>query len=317
MMTLTRPSMADPSVREYLRAISRFPLLRPDQEIELGRQIRARRDLLAEPPEVITAREKRIIRVGLKAREKFINSNLLLVVRFVKRLNYRRHTLSFMDLIQEGNIGLHKAVDKFDHEKGYKFSTYAFWWVRQACQRAIHRDDLMIALPLSHQAILGKVAEARDALGGSPTRAQIAARIGIPLEEMEAIVGRSQFVGSLDAPLPGVDTTTTRADTLEDPRSFYDLEGLDTAEQVERLGVVLEGHIEPRAREILLARYGDSPVSWADLSMRYGLPRARLQAIERATAAQVRRALRGEQGASIAAAAPQQTEQLDALALLY
>ena len=146
----------DSSLREYLREIARYPLLSPEQEIQLGRQV-----VRMQQP-TCTDREQR---QGQRARDKFIKSNLKLVVNIAKKYDGRqRKAMMLLDLIQEGNIGLARAVDMFDPSRGYRFTTYAYWWIRQAIHRAIANNDNMIRMPSSlHEKII-KIAKVQSRL---------------------------------------------------------------------------------------------------------------------------------------------------------
>ena len=140
--------MQPDAFKTYLNAIGNYPLLTPDQEIELSRQIHRMLEL-KELDRELTAQEKRQIKVGERAKEKLIKSNLKLVVHISKRY-FRRlvsNNMELIDLVQEGNIGLDRAAEKFDGSRGYKFSTYAYWWIRQAITRAIDTSERVVRIP--------------------------------------------------------------------------------------------------------------------------------------------------------------------------
>jgi RNA polymerase sigma factor (sigma-70 family) len=287
----------DPSVRAYLREISRLPLLRPEQEIELARKIQAGRELKDKPDP--TREERLTIKRGLKARETFVKHNLLLVVRVAKGYAKNRASLTLLDLIQEGNIGLHRAVEKFDHSRGYKFSTYAYWWIKQACQRAVAQDDLMIALPQSHQVLVARASKARwelsEALGRTPTPAEVAESLGLDEDAMTASLRRAAFVNSLDERVSNCDGEgVTRGELIEDhhhPSPAAVVEEVERAELSARLSKVIHTDLGPRAREVLLARSAPEPATWKDLVKRTGLAKPILRQIESAAIAQCRRAM--------------------------
>ena len=140
--------MQPDAFKTYLNAIGNYPLLTPDQEIELSRQIHRMLEL-KEVDRELSAQEKRQIKVGERAKEKLIKSNLKLVVHISKRY-FRRlvsNNMELIDLVQEGNIGLDRAAEKFDGSRGYKFSTYAYWWIRQAITRAIDTSERVVRIP--------------------------------------------------------------------------------------------------------------------------------------------------------------------------
>jgi len=148
--------MSDP-VRDYLNSIGRVALLTPTEEIELGHAVKRMMALLAEKQSDFTPAEKRIIRHGKRAKERMITANLRLVVMVARKYNHFTGSLDLLDLIQEGNIGLHRAVELFDPERGYKFSTYSFWWIRQGIVRATLNNDRLIRLPAAAAEALRKL----------------------------------------------------------------------------------------------------------------------------------------------------------------
>ena len=194
------------SVNQYLNEISRHPLLTPAEEIQYSRQIQAMLALKAEHPDPSThTREQRfIIRRGQRAKERMITRNLRLVVIIAKKYTKRCTTMELLDLIQHGNIGLDRASELFDPSRGYKFSTYAYWWIRQSIARGVQDNDRMIRLPVHRQE---KVIKARAYMtrqltmtGRVPTLAECAAHLGVEVDDLEISLFMAQDVASLDAP---------------------------------------------------------------------------------------------------------------------
>ena len=192
-----------PSFKSYLNEIARYPLLTVDQEIQYGRRIAKMRELqqLERP---LTDAEQRLVRSGQRARERFMQCNLQLVVHVAKKYeNRRRKSLEIMDLIQEGNIGLARAVELFDSSRGYKFSTYAYWWIKQGIQRALSQSDAMIRLPTGLHDLLSKIARTTSDLGQrigrTPTLNEVAEHIGVDVNIIHDALRRSHAVHSLDA----------------------------------------------------------------------------------------------------------------------
>ena len=194
------------SVNQYLNEISRHPLLTPAEEIQYSRQVQAMMALKAEHPDPSThTREQRfIIRRGQRAKERMITRNLRLVVVIAKRYTKRCTTMELLDLIQFGNIGLDRATELFDPSRGYKFSTYAYWWVRQSINRGLQDSDRMIRLPVHRQE---KVIKARAYMtrqltltGRMPTLAECAKALEIDPKDLEVSLFMAQDVASLDAP---------------------------------------------------------------------------------------------------------------------
>ncbi|MEN9861444.1 MAG: hypothetical protein RLZZ515_1926, partial [Cyanobacteriota bacterium] len=163
----------------YLNDIARYPLMSPDEEIRLGKIVRASMALKAEGRE-LTAAEQRVVRRGDKAVRRFVEANLRLVVYIAKRYAARKpHAMDMLDLVQEGAIGLVRAAEMFDPERGYKFSTYSFWWCRQAMSRALQNQERMIRRPCTVAELAGKLNKAAQQetqrLGRSPSTAELAA----------------------------------------------------------------------------------------------------------------------------------------------
>lgn len=214
--------MIDP-VRDYLNQIARYPLLTAQQEIQLSRQVQ---DMLA----IINTNaqhglnEQRVIKRGRKARNTLINCNLRLVVyiakKYAKRLN--GNSMELLDLIQEGSFGLQRAVEKFDPSRGYKFSTYSYWWIKQAIGRAIDTQEKIIRLP-SHKLdqIYAAIKYRNECVKteGGASIAAMAAHIGVTTEEMSLLLNRYVATRSLDEMCAGGDGETPLLEMLADDRS--------------------------------------------------------------------------------------------------
>lgn len=190
--------------RDYLNIIGRYPLLTPDQEIQLSRQVHRMLELQQQTTP-LTKREEREVKVGKRAKNAIINSNLRLVVHIAKRytVRLRFNGMDMMDLIQEGAIGLDRAAEKFDGSKGYRFSTYAYWWVRQSINRAIDVKERIIRMPsnalqLTHDASRIKHAFMQEQ-GRWPTMAELAERLEITVDELSLILHRAAPHSSLDS----------------------------------------------------------------------------------------------------------------------
>jgi RNA polymerase primary sigma factor len=294
---------SDPSLRNYLSQLGRYPLLRPEQEIELSRKIWAMTELTEREAagDTITVEQRRTIRRGVRAKQRFMESNLRLVVNIAKKYQSRRRTLELLDLIQEGNIGLARAVEKFDPTKGYKFSTYAYWWIRQSIQHSIQWNDFIIRLPLPIHNQLIKISKAQEALsaqlGREPSAVEVAKKLGIDVKVLTDAIRRTRYVGSLDEQMPGIDGNgATYGEMLADPAAMSADEHLDwLSDQHDhsRLSELLSDQVDPQAREVLLSRHGDRTEPWSEMEQRTGLSRSALKGVETRALARCRRLMAG------------------------
>lgn len=259
--TVAAPVEED-SLKVYLREIGRHKLLNGTEEIELGRAVRdGNRD----------------------ARRKLIQSNLRLVVSIAKRYNNRG--LSFQDLIQEGGLGLIRAVEKFDPERGYKFSTYATWWIRQAITRALADKSRGIRVPVHVGESMSKlrklVRQMVEEMGRKPTMDEIVVRSGLSRDKVMLTISAFRELLSLDSKLRD-ESDTLLADMIEDKSRPH-------PEKVAEEGLlslqvnVLLSRLSTREQDIIKLRYGldyDSPKSLEELSQLLGVSRERVRQIE-------------------------------------
>ena len=235
------------SIRDYLNLISRYPLLTATQEIQLSRQVQEMLAITAEHPTTI---EQRIIKRGRKAQDTLINCNLRLVVhiakRYTKRLN--GNNMELLDLIQEGTFGLHRATEKFDPARGYKFSTYSYWWIRQAIGRAIDTQEKIIRMPMHKLKLVHAALEYRSECiktEGSASIAAMAAHVGITPDDMSMLLSRYAMVRSLDE-LCTDGSDTTLLELIADEQIVGDEEHVQLA----------FFRLNPQDRSLLSRRYG-------------------------------------------------------------
>ncbi len=262
------------SIRVYLQEIGRIRLLRPDEEIELARKIA---DLLqleelaaqfetdhghypdtkewAVLVDMPLVKFRRRLMLGRRAKEKMVQSNLRLVVSIAKK--YMNRGLSFQDLIQEGSLGLIRAAEKFDHEKGYKFSTYATWWIRQAITRAIADQSRTIRLPVHLYETISRIKKTTKVLsqefGRKPTEEEIAESMEMTIEKLRFIAKSAQLPISLETPI-GKEEDSRLGDFIE-----ADIENPEQDVAKNLLREDLEGvlaTLSPRERDVLRLRYG-------------------------------------------------------------
>ncbi len=272
--TKKKPFTED-SIRIYLQEIGRIRLLRAEEEIELARQIadlleveEIRAKLIEHSGCIPSDQEwaiacdvenlrdfKRRLYIGRKAKDKMVQSNLRLVVSIAKK--YMNRGLSFQDLIQEGSLGLIRAAEKFDHEKGYKFSTYATWWIRQAITRAIADQSRTIRLPVHLYETISRIKKTTkllsQQLGRKPTEEEIATDMEMTIEKLRFIAKSAQLPISLETPI-GKEEDSRLGD-------FIEAEGETPEDEVsktllrEDLENVLDS-LNPRERDVLRLRYG-------------------------------------------------------------
>ena len=256
-----RRRSSDP-VSWYLATIGRIPLLTPAEEIELGNQVQAMMDLTQDGSRAfeegeLTTAQRRLLRIGRRAKERMMKANLRLVVSVAKK--YQGKGLELLDLIQEGSLGLERAVEKFDPTRGYKFSTYAFWWIRQSMTRAIACQSRTIRLPVhlsERLTTIRKVSlDLAHKLGAMPSRVEIAEAMDIPLDELDSLLRQALTTSSLDAPVNGEEGRSFLGDLIAD--SSLD-EPLDIVEQRihhEQLGRWLS-HLSEQEQHVLRMRFG-------------------------------------------------------------
>jgi RNA polymerase primary sigma factor len=266
----------DSSIKEYLREIARYPLLTPEQEIQLARQILR----MAETD--CTERERK---QGRRARDKFIQSNLRLVVNIAKKYDGRqRKLMTLLDLIQEGNIGLARAVDMFDSSRGYRFTTYAYWWIKQSIHRAIANNDNMIRMPSSlHERII-RITKVHDRLteelGRPATPDEVATELGITLDEMLTAIQRNQATPSLDAQVTNSDKSAI-IDIIADEEQPDALNAIENDFEIEKMLEIYGKYIDETTKFIIERRLLDKPASWRELCEQTGHSITKLQTMHR------------------------------------
>ncbi|MEU8183778.1 sigma-70 family RNA polymerase sigma factor [Micromonospora sp. NPDC049044] len=287
----------------YLHEISRTPLLDAAKEVDLSKAIEAglyAEHLLGEdavPAGADRADLEWLVVEGERAKDLFIRANLRLVVSIARR--YVRSGMPMLDLIQEGNTGLVRAVEKFDYERGYKFSTYATWWIRQAISRAIAQQERTVRLPVHLVEDVNRMRNvARQLtreLGADPEPEQIAASLGVTVERVNELRRWSQDTVSLDTPV-GDDGDTNLGDLVADsdapsPEDIV-LSGLER----QRIEGLLN-HLDDRSAGIMRARYGledGREHSLTEVASRFSLSRERIRQLEIQALGRLRELARAE-----------------------
>tara|TARA_B100001057_G_scaffold12231_2_gene11626 strand:+ start:454 stop:1395 length:942 start_codon:yes stop_codon:yes gene_type:complete len=256
-----RRRSSDP-VSWYLATIGRIPLLTPAEEIELGNQVQAMMSLTEDgsrefQDNELTTKQRRLLRIGRRAKERMMKANLRLVVSVAKK--YQGKGLELLDLIQEGSLGLERAVEKFDPTRGYKFSTYAFWWIRQSMTRAIACQSRTIRLPVhlsERLTTIRKVSlDLAHKLGAMPSRVEIAEAMDIPLDELDSLLRQALTTSSLDAPVNGEEGRSFLGDLIADSSLEEPLDIVEQRIHHEQLGRWLS-HLSEQEQHVLRLRFG-------------------------------------------------------------
>lgn len=264
----------DSSVRLYMREIMKTELLTPQQEVELAARIKKGDD---------------------KAREIMIKANLRLVVKLAR--DYSNYGVPLSDLISEGNIGLMKAVEKFDPSKGGKLSTYAGWWIKQAIKRALANQGKTIRLPIH---LVDKLARVRritamltEEMGEEPSDETLSEVLGIPQRKLAMLKQASQRPASLDAPVSD-DSVATYVDIIGDEDATSPLDDLANKNYLDELDDML-AVLDERETEIIDSRFGlngKKVMTLEEISHNFGVSRERIRQVQNAAIAKMRKALR-------------------------
>ena len=297
------PQVDGDLVRSYLRDIGRVPLLSHEQEITLGRQVQElvaleelelelESRLGAKPSQAELAQAaglsapllKKRLQAGRRAKERMVAANLRLVVSVAKK--YTRRNMELLDLIQEGTIGLVRGVEKFDPTRGYKFSTYAFWWIRQSMTRAIACQSRTIRLPVhlsERLTAIRKVSlDLAHKLGAMPNRQEIAEAMAMPIEELDGLLRQSLTTSSLDAPVNGDEGRSFLGDLIADSSGEEPLDRVERGMHQEQLGRWLS-QLSDQERQVLQLRFGlegQERQTLAEIGRQLDVSRERVRQVE-------------------------------------
>jgi len=290
-------------VRVYLNEIGKVPLLTAADEVELAKRIEA--GLYAEhlltASNSFSAARRRDLRAlvidGSRAKDHLLRANLRLVVSLAKR--YTGHGMPFLDLIQEGNLGLIRAVEKFDYTKGFKFSTYATWWIRQAISRAMADQSRTIRLPVHLVEQVNKLQRLRremnQSLGREATDAELAVELDVPEERIRELIDLSRDLVSLDQTV-GTDDDAALGDFIADDTAPAAEAAVEAGLMRTQLRSVL-GTLEAREAAVVRMRYGlddGQPRTLDEIGRAFKLSRERIRQIERETMAKLRHPSRAQ-----------------------
>ncbi len=256
---------SDDSVKIYLRQIGKIPLLTTEEELELAKRIQENKDSFA--------------------KDVLVNANLRLVVSIAKK--YIGRGLSFLDLIQEGNVGLIKAAGRFDYKKGYKFSTYATWWIQQSITRAIADKARIIRLPIHMIDTISKIRKATldltTELGRTPTKQEIAYRMGYSVSKLTSIIKSAQSTISMDTPATTGEDSSKIADFIVDDSTVTPDGRVSQDNLLEDIRNILN-QLSQKERDVLILRYGldnnGVKKTLDEIGTQYGVSRERIRQIE-------------------------------------
>jgi RNA polymerase sigma factor (sigma-70 family) len=286
----------------YLDQLGSIPLLSAEEEVDLSKRRAAGElamRLLADATPTQRPRLRRIIDEGEAAARRLTNANLRLVVSVAGR--YRRSGIDFADIVQEGNLGLMKAVARFDHRKGFRFSTYAMWWIRQSITRGLADRSRLVRLPAHVDELVGKLrrkeSDLYQSLGREPNDDELAAVCDLDVDRLRAIRRAARDVMSLDAPVGGEDATVVDfvANAEQSPEAQ-----IGTVVRDEIIGSVLN-QLSERHRTVLVLRYGldgQPPRTLEDVGDAIGVSRERARQLEVNALRLVRRLAAGHMGSA-------------------
>ncbi len=294
---------ADP-VKDYLKQIGRVSLLNAEQEVDLSERIEAglyAQHLLDTQIDQMEFKRKRELKWaaadGKKAKDHLLEANLRLVVSLAKR--YTGRGMLFLDLIQEGNLGLIRAVEKFDWKKGFKFSTYATWWIRQAITRAMADQARTIRVPVHMVEVINKLSRVQrqmlQDLGREPTPDELARELDMPVEKVQEVQKYGREPISLHTPL-GEDGDSEFGDLIEDTDAIAPSDAVAFSLLQEQFKQVLET-LAPREAGVIKMRYGledGQPKTLDDIGRVYGVTRERIRQIESKTMSKLRHPSRSQ-----------------------
>lgn len=294
---------ADP-VKDYLKQIGRVSLLNAEQEVDLSERIEAglyAQHLLDTEGDQLDFKRRRELKWaaadGKKAKDHLLEANLRLVVSLAKR--YTGRGMLFLDLIQEGNLGLIRAVEKFDWKKGFKFSTYATWWIRQAITRAMADQARTIRVPVHMVEVINKLSRVQrqmlQDLGREPTPDELARELDMPVEKVQEVQKYGREPISLHTPL-GEDGDSEFGDLIEDTDAIAPSDAVAFSLLQEQFKQVLET-LSPREAGVIKMRYGledGQPKTLDDIGRVYGVTRERIRQIESKTMSKLRHPSRSQ-----------------------
>ena len=288
------------SIKAYLNSIGKIPLLTAAEEIHLGHQIQnwvAIRDI---PKEELTKEQRRICRTGQRAFDRMLSANLRLVVSCAKKYTRRCVSHDLLDLIQEGTVGLMRAVEKFDPERGYKFSTYAYWWIRQGITRAIGNTDRMIRLPANTVDRLHKIRDFAwkffETEGRQPTHEEIAEGIGCTVPNVDLALRSNLHTSSIDRSMVdnGGKRDPVMHEILADPDAINPMDLAENEDQIKYLHGLID-KLDEKQQRLIYNRFFTEPEDYLtsrELAEEYGCGRYTIELRLKAAILKLRKQMR-------------------------
>ena len=288
------------SIKAYLNSIGKIPLLTAAEEIHLGHQIQnwvAIRDI---PKEELTKEQRRICRTGQRAFDRMLSANLRLVVSCAKKYTRRCVSHDLLDLIQEGTVGLMRAVEKFDPERGYKFSTYAYWWIRQGITRAIGNTDRMIRLPANTVDRLHKIRDFAwkffEMEGRQPTHEEIAEGIGCTVPNVDLALRSNLHTSSIDRSMVdnGGKRDPVMHEILADPDAINPMDLAENEDQIKYLHGLID-KLDEKQQRLIYNRVFTEPEDYLtsrELAEEYGCGRYTIELRLKAAILKLRKQMR-------------------------
>ena len=276
-----KSQIADDSVKIYLQQIGRIPLLSSEEELEVAKEIKEKN--------------------SQEAKEKLVNANLRLVVSIAKK--YIGRGLSFLDLIQEGNLGLMRAAEKFDYTKGYKFSTYATWWIQQAITRGIADKSRTIRLPVHMIETISRIKKVSSDLttkmNRTPSKEEIAKQLCISVSKLTAIMKSTQLTVSLETPINQKEDNSKVADILVDSSTLSPDTKVTQENLLEEIRSILN-QLSQKEKDVIIMRFGldDDGVkkTLEEIGARYAVSRERIRQIENRAISKLKKMCRNNRG---------------------
>lgn len=272
-------------MQAYLNEIGRYPLLTKAQEVMLGTQVQAWMEIQDKDESTYTEEERRIAKIGKRAKDKFIKCNLRLVVNVARKYASRCSSLDLMDLVQEGTIGLVRAVEKFDPTRGYAMSTYAYWWIRQAIQRSMQCSDSTIRIPIKIHETNTKISKIIEDIvketGTQPTLEEIAKKAKMKTEDIKHAISIPKANISLDKKAADCEENSFLIDIIPDTKYSNTMTDAETRINIENAHAAIDNYLDEKVKFVVLERLKSPPTPWRELAKITKMSHGKLQLMQK------------------------------------